>query len=177
MQTSSHPMQTHAMPLPDIKGLGGAIAGFVAGVAMAIIGALFALGSSNDIWLEAKQIAALVYGRSAVAEPGFVAGPVIVGTLIHFIVAIALGALFGILFRSVLRIPSTFGAPIVAGLIYSMLVWFLAYFIVLPILNPTLLDMYAPSFIFQHLAYGLVLGMVYMRLRSVPYRDDPRYAP
>jgi hypothetical protein len=165
------------MALPDIKGLGGAIAGFVAGVVMAIIGALFALGSSNDIWLEAKQIAAVVYGRAAVAEHSFVAGPVIVGTLIHFVVAIALGALFGILFRTVLRIPSTFGAPIVAGLIYSMLVWFVAYFIILPIVNPTLLDLYAPAFIFQHLAYGLTLGVVYMRLRSVPYNDDPSYAP
>jgi len=176
MQMSSHPMQPHAVALPDIKGLGGAIAGFIAGIVMAVIGALFALGSSHDIWLEAKQIAAMVYGSAAVAEPGFVAGPVIVGTLIHFLVAIGLGALFGILFRTVFHIPSTFGSPIVAGLIYSMLVWFLAYFIVLPVLNPTLLDMYAPAFILQHLAYGLVLGTVYMRLRSVPYLDNPNYA-
>ena len=175
MRTSSHPMQTRAVTLPDIKGLGGAIAGFIAGVVMAIIGALFALSSNNDIWLEAKQIAAMVYGPMAVAASGFVAGPVIVGTLIHFVVAIGLGALFGILFRSVFHIPSTFGAPIVAGLIYSMLIWFVAYFIFLPIINPTLLDMYAPNFIFQHLAYGLVLGIVYMILRSVPYNDDPRY--
>ncbi len=176
MRTSSNPIQTRAMVLPDIKGLGGAIAGLVAGVAMAIVGAAFALSSSNDIWLEAKQIAALVYGPAAVAMPGFVAGPVIVGTLIHFIVAIGLGAVFGILFRSVLHIPSTFGAPIVAGLIYGMLFWFLAYFIVLPIINPTLLDMYAPAFIFQHLVFGMVLGIVYLYLRPVPYHDDPRYA-
>lgn len=177
MHMPSHSMQPHALELPDIKGLGGAIAGFVAGVVMAVIGTLFALGRSNDLWLEAKQIAVIVYGSVAVHQSGFVAGPVLVGTMIHFVVAIALGALFGILFRTVLRIPSTFGAPIMAGLVYSMLVWFVAYFIVLPIINPTLLDLYAPAFILQHLAYGLTLGAVYLRLRSVPYTDDLRYAP
>lgn len=169
-------MQTRGSSLPNIPGLGGAIAGLIGGVAMAVTGALLALISRDDIWLEAKQIAALVYSPSVVEQPGFVAGPVIVGTLLHFIMAAVLGAVFGILFSRVLHMPSTFGSPVVAGLIYGMAVWFLTYFIVLPIVNPTLLDMYAPVFILQHIVYGMVTGLAYLRLRAVPYVDDPSYA-
>ena len=49
-------------PLPDVVGLGGAIAGLGGGLAMAIIAAIISLSLGHDIWLESKQIAAVVYG-------------------------------------------------------------------------------------------------------------------
>lgn len=176
MRSPSSAMQTQGSSLPNIPGLGGAIAGLIGGAAMAVAGALLALISRDDIWLEAKQISAFVYSPAVTEQAGFVAGPVIVGTLIHFIASILFGAAFGIIFGRILRIPSTFGSPVVAGLIYGMIVWFLAYFIILPITNPELLDMYAPVFILQHIVYGMVTGLAYLRLRHVPYVDDPGYA-
>ena len=170
MSSSSPAVRPIASPLPDIVGLGGAIAGLGGGLAMAVIAALISLSLGHDIWLESKQIAAVVYGQDAVAQPGFVAGPVIVGTVIHLFVSAALGAIFGIVTRRVLRLTSDYGVPVLAGLIYGLLVWLIAYFIVLPVVDPLLRETYAPSFIVQHIVYGAVTGLLYSWLRPEPYR-------
>jgi uncharacterized membrane protein YagU involved in acid resistance len=156
-------------PLPDVIGLGGVLAGLAGGVAMAIVAALLAAWMGQDIWHEPKRIAAIVYGPAAFAQAGFELGPVLVGTLIHLLVSALLGALFGIVTRRWLHMTSDFGAPVLAGLIYGMLIWLVAYFVVLPLLNPALLDIYAPAFIIQHVVYGVVMGLCYMLLRPEPY--------
>ena len=73
--------------------------------------------------------------------------------------------------RRVLRLTSDFGTPVVAGLIYGMLVWLIEYFLILPVLDPILLETYAPSFIIQHIVYGMVTGLLYMWLRPKPYDE------
>ena len=163
-----------ASSLPNIPGLGGAIAGLAGGLAMMVSGALIAGSMGRDMWLEARQISTVFYGSEALTAPGMLNAPVIVGTIVHFLIAAALGALFGIVSRRVLLLPSDFGAPVLAGLIYGMLVWMVAYFIILPFTDPALLDTYAPSFIVQNLVFGIVTGLVYARLRPSPYtRGEP----
>jgi hypothetical protein len=171
MRTSTPAIRPAASPLPDIVGLGGTIAGLVGGLAMAIVGAIISLTIGGDIWLESKQIAAAVYGPAALASSGFDAGPVLIGTLLHFVVSAAFGALFGIVMRRVLHLTSDFGTMVLAGLIYGMLLWLLAFFVILPLLNPTLLETYAPSFIIQHIVYGVVTGLAYTWLRPLPYNE------
>ena len=169
MSTSSPAVRPAVSPLPDIVGLGGAIAGLGGGVAMAIVGAIISASLNGDIWLESKQIAAILYGPAATAQAGFVAGPVIVGTLLHLIVSAVLGALFGITTRRVLHLTSEFGTLLMAGLIYGLLIWMAAYFVVLPSFNPSLRETYAPAFVVQHLVYGAVTGLIYTWLRPQPY--------
>lgn len=177
MKMTSTPSRTSFSPLPNITGLGGAIAGLAGGAAMLLIGAILSIVVGHDIWAEAKQIAAPLFGASTAMQPGFVAAPVIVGTIIHFLIAALLGALFGIVVRRVFHLPTAFGSSVVAGLIYGFAVWMLAYFVLLPIFNPVLAQgTYAPSFIIQHLVYGIVTGLVYSRLRTIPYVDESRYA-
>jgi hypothetical protein len=156
-------------PLPDVIGLGGALAGLAGGLAMAIVAALLSVAMGLDIWRQPKLIAAMIYGPSVIDSAGFAAGPVLLGSLIHMLVAALLGAVFGIVTRRMLHLTSDFWTPVLVGLIYGLLLWLAAYFIVLPIVNPLLLEMYAPAFIIQHLAYGLVTGLVYMWLRPEPY--------
>jgi hypothetical protein len=170
ISSSSRAIRPAVSPLPDVIGLGGAVAGLCGGIAMAIVGALVSVSMGDDIWLESKQIAAVVYGASAIAQPGFVVGPVLVGTLIHLIVSALLGAIFGIIIRRLLHLTSDFGTPVLAGLIYGMFIWMLGFFVILPIVNPLLLQSYTPAFIIQHMVYGLVTGMVYTWLRPDPYR-------
>lgn len=162
---SSPSLHSPMSRVPDVVGLGGALAGLGGGMAMVIVGMLLAAVLRQDVWLEPKQIAAVVYGPGAVAQPGFVAGPVLLGTLIHFITAAAAGALFGIVVRRWLKLPSDLGTPTLAGLAYGLLLWCVAYFVVLPVINPLLLDSYAPAFIIQHLVYGAVTGLLYTWLR------------
>ncbi|HJZ48709.1 MAG TPA: DUF6789 family protein [Roseiflexaceae bacterium] len=156
-------------PLPDIIGLGGALAGLIGGLAMALVAALMAFVQRQDIWREAKAISIVVLGPQAAAQPGFAALPVLTGTLIHLIIAMLLGALFGIVTRRWLHLPSDFGIPLVAGLSYGLLVWLIAYFVVLPLADPWLLDSYAPAFIVQHIVYGSVTGLCYAWLQPSPY--------
>ncbi len=151
-------------PIPDIVGLGGALAGLGGGIAMALVGGIIALSSATDIWQTSKLIAGAI-GGSPIVAPGFDAGPVILGTLMHIAFSMIMGALFGIVFRRTLKLPSGFGLPIVGGLIYGLAIWFVAYFMVLPALNSGLLQVYAPAFIIQNLTYGVVLGLIYTYLR------------
>ena len=139
---------------------------------MAVIGAIISISLDGDVWLEAKQIAATLYGASAATAPGFTAGPIIVGTLLHLLVSTIFGALFGIITRRILHLTSDFGTLLMAGLIYGMLIWMVDFFIVLPIFNPLLLQTYAPAFIIQHLVYGAVTGLLYTWLRPQPYNTE-----
>jgi uncharacterized YccA/Bax inhibitor family protein len=156
-------------PLPDIIGLGGALAGLIGGLAMALVAALISLAQRQDIWREAKAIATVVLGAQAVAQPGFAVRPVLIGTLIHLITAMLLGAIFGIVIRRWLQLPSDFGIPVVAGLAYGLLIWLIAYFVALPLADPRLLESYAPAFVVQHIVYGSVTGLCYAWLRPSPY--------
>ena len=154
-------------PLPDIPGLGGAIAGLIGGAAMMIVGALLASSVGNDIWLEALQIATMIYGPAALTDLGI--GPIIVGTLLHLLISALFGAIFGIVSRRWLRLPSDYGMPVLIGMSYGIMIWLVAYFVVLPLVNPAMLTTYAPSFIIQNLVYGIVTGLVYTQLRPSPY--------
>ena len=163
--------EPRAARLPNIPGLGGAIAGLGGGLAMMFVAALLSASLGEDIWQEARQIAEPFYGPAALAPAGL-SSAVVVGTIVHFLASAAFGAIFGVGSRRILRLPSDYGVQVLAGLIYGLLIWVLAYFIVLPILNPSLLGTYAPSFIIQHLAYGVVTGLLYSQLRPAPYAQS-----
>ncbi len=169
MGSVARPTRVVASLLPDSIGLGGALAGLAGGLAMALVAALISFVEPQDIWREAKAIASVVLGAQAVAKAGFAALPVLIGTLIHLIIAMLLGAIFGIVTRRWLQLPSDFGIPVVAGLAYGLLVWLVAYFVALPVVDPWLLDSYAPAFIVQHIVYGSVTRLCYAWLRPCPY--------
>jgi hypothetical protein len=128
---------------------------------------MLASSGGNDFWLESRQIATMIFGPAALTDSGI--GPVLVGTLLHLAISALLGAVFGIVSRRWLRLPSDYGTPVLTGMIYAMMVWLAAYFLILPLLNPFLLETYAPSFIIQNLVYGIVTGLVYTILRPAPY--------
>jgi len=156
-------------PLPNILGLGGALAGLAGGAAMMLVAALLVGARGADIWLQAKAVASLVLGSAALAPAGFALVPVLVGTIIHLAVSALLGALFEIGSRRIARLPSDFGVPAVTGLAYGLLIWLAAYFVVAPALSPLFLAIYAPALIIQHVVFGTIAGMTYAGLRLQPY--------
>ena len=154
--------------LPDVIGLKGALAGVGGGLAMAVVAALLTWSLDQDIWLQPKAIAAFVLGSGATA-PGFAAVPVLLGTLIHLAVSALLGAAFEVVVGRLLRLPSDLGAPLLTGLVYGMVTWLVAYFVIVPVLSPQLLEVYAPAFIIQHIVYGVVTSLLYAYMRPRPY--------
>lgn len=163
-----HLMQRQSVaPLPRVPGLAGALAGLAGGIAMALGSIALAGLYGADLWFQLKAIASLVLGSAAVAQAGFVAGPVLLGLAIHLAASALLGALFGATIRY-LRLPSDYGVPAVAGLVFGLLLWLLAYMTV-PALIPQLMAVYAPAWIMQHIIYGTVTGMAHAALRPRPY--------
>ncbi len=157
--------------LPDIVGLGGAVAGFLTGVAMIVISPLLSWLSGIGVWEPPKHIAATIYGPALLDTPGFVLLPVVAGTLIHLLTATLFGSLFGILIHRVLRLSTDFGLPIYMGIAYGLLCFFVANFIILPMVNPTLDHSYMAPVMVQHLVFGMGLGLFYAVIRPQPYTE------
>ena len=111
----------------------GALAGLVGGVMMAIVGAILALAIGDDLWKAPKLIATFVVSPDSVAAPGFLAGPVIIGSMIHLALSVLFGVGFGILTTRIWKMPLAYGAPMVFGFVYGLAIWLIAYFIVLPL--------------------------------------------
>jgi hypothetical protein len=146
----------------------GALAGLFGGLVMTGGALLLAAWYGFDVWFQLKAIGSLILGPAAMAQAGFVAGPVLAGLLIHLVVSALLGALFGVFTRRVWRLPSDYGAPAVSGLVFGLLLWLVAY-LALSTLLPQLMAISAPAFIIQHIGFGTALSMAYARLRPQPY--------
>ncbi len=133
--------------------VGGIIAGAVMALAMAGWGALTGMG----VWFPVNLIAATVL-RHLQNEPlemlsQFYLAGAVVGTLIHLGLSIVLGFIFATL------LPTLPGSAILWSLIIGPVLWFIAQYLALPLVNPrmgALVD--HPSFAIAHVIYSLVLG-------------------
>jgi hypothetical protein len=157
-----------ATPLPSILGLGGALAGLAGGAAMIGSAALLATAYGYDVWFQLKVVASVLLGPAAHVTMGFDAIPVLVGLLVHLLVAAMLGAGFEIAAHRWLRLPSDYGMSAIGGLSFGLLIWLLAYLFV-PMVAPYLMAVAAPAFIIQHLVYGTVTGLLFGTLWPQPY--------
>ena len=171
MSTSTRTAIPGTSPLPDIVGLGGAIAGLIGGLAMALVGAIISAWLGGDIWLEveADRRYRLRHSRDGPAR-------------VRRRASAGWNAAAPDRFRSARRTFQHRHTPLAAADLgvrdatadrhdlSGMLIWLVAYFLVLPILNPVLMLTYAPVFIVQHLVYGeSVTGLAYTWLRPQPY--------
>jgi len=159
---------TRRRQIPDVVGLGGAVAGFLAGAVMVLLSPILSLLTGISIWEPPKIIAATVYGPSVVNTAGFDPGPVMTGTIIHFVISIVLGAIFGIITHRILHMTTDFGLPALIGLCYGLAIFFVAYFII-PLINPTVNEYGMAPVIAQNMAFGICLGIFYSLVRPHPY--------
>jgi hypothetical protein len=159
---------THRRHIPDVVGLGGAVAGFLAGAVMVLLSPVLSLLTGISVWEPPKVIAATIYGSAATSTPGFDLVPVVTGTVIHFVISIVLGIIFGIITNRVLHLTTDFGLPALIGLCYGLIIFFVAYFII-PLINPTVNEYGMAPVIAQNMAFGICLGIFYSLVRPQPY--------
>jgi uncharacterized membrane protein YagU involved in acid resistance len=157
--------------LPDVAGLGGAVAGFLAGAIMVVLSPILSVLNGITIWEPPRLIAATVLGSSALDSTGFAVGPVLVGLVLHMITSVVLGFIFGLVLNRVLHLTTDFGLPIYAGLVYGMLIFFVAYFVILPLVNPEFANYSMGPLIAQNVVFGIFLGIFYMMVRPKPYTN------
>lgn len=146
----------------------GAVAGTLAGGAMAVF--LMVLGTWRGIgWLGVPQgIAGLFYGWSAVGGGG---PPAFWGLVLHFAVSVVLGVLFAaIVHRNAEPLVS-----VTAGLLFGVAVWALMTWVVLRVVDRPLADLVdhmAFGWLAAHVVYGLVLGSA-SQLRGIAAGEKP----
>lgn len=133
----------------------GAIAGVVAGIAQGMLVMAYTLMARSDALLPLKEIGALV------TRPNWQTNTsALVGLLIHMMFTAALGIAFGLMV--VILNLDGLGLLAIVGMGVGLVDWIIARYVVLPAVDPVLLDVFAtPMGLVGHLMYGLVLGVVF----------------
>lgn len=137
----------------------GILGGIVAGMVMAMVAMLYALIAEGDLLAPVTQMAALFLGGDSGSALG-----IVVGLMLHMMAAAAFGAVFVLLTRLVVRtdwLLSDAGLVPVAvpAMVYILVEWAVAAFVVLPIVDRPLLATFASiGGLAAHAMYGLVLA-------------------
>ncbi len=159
----------------------GAIAGMVAGVMMAMyamIASTTFLG--QGFFTPLYGIASPLLGPGAMMQSMkagiyFTAGPALLGLIFHMLWSALYGMLFALL---VLFLRLRGMMALLAGLVYGLVVLLIMSFIVLPIVGaatmPTTIGW--PSFIVEHLIFGMVLGLWFLARSGTVSRVTARPA-
>jgi len=171
MQNAADRAKTATRIVPDVIGLGGALAGFMAGLVMVALSPILSVLNGISIWEPPRLIASTVMGSAALNGTGFEFTPIFVGFVLHMITSTVLGALFGIVSNRVLHLTTDFGMPLYVGLCYGLIIFFIAYFVILPLTGSAVGDDYVGALIAQNMVFGICLGLFYTVLRPRPYHN------
>jgi len=131
-------------------------AGALAGLAMlATLGAAFAL-AGRGFWSPLKLTAVPIFGPSALLN-GLRA--VIAGLALHMAISLAMAAIFAVGSVWLIgRVRPLAGAFV--GVLYGLIVWFVAQHVILPATYPLVAEGFSGwAFAASHLIYGLVVGV------------------
>lgn len=142
----------------------GVMASLVAEAVFIVMAAMVSWIRGMDPWMVTRVPAAFLLGPAAVQPPGFVAGDVLLGLLMH----LWMGILVGLIYAALL--PRLGLSPVAGGLITAVVLYLMGFWL-LPLLFPVWL---APFWLppvgkvlqaLAHAVYGVVFGLAYSRLR------------
>jgi hypothetical protein len=162
------PLRTH----PISAGLKGGLAG---SIAMAVLACAYGLLKAGSIWYPINLLAASVYAESLKLGPArlntFHADSFAIALVLHALVSIAVGLLYGAMLPMFARRPILLGgliAPVLwSGLLYSMLS------LLDPLLNSHIDWLW---FVASQVAFGIVAGLVVVRQPRVATRENVAFA-
>jgi hypothetical protein len=162
------PLRTH----PISAGLKGGLAG---SIAMAVLACAYGLLRAGSIWYPINLLAASVYAESLKLGPArlntFHADSFAIALVLHALVSITVGLLYGAMLPMFARRPILLGgliAPVLwSGLLYSMLS------LLDPLLNSHIDWVW---FLASQVAFGIVAGLVVVRQPRVATRENVAFA-
>ena len=137
---------------------GGAIAGFIGGVAIIAWMGIITAAQGGDLWAPLKMAAFPFLGDRALL-PGFDPVALFASTIVHFLVSVGWGVLFGIATYGLSR-PVT----LLASVPFGIVVWLVMFYIVLPLVGAReLLAMVSPALAAaEHLVFGLFTAIGFL---------------
>lgn len=101
----------------------------------------------------------------------FDAVALVLGLAGHMMNSIVLAAVFGLVAA---RFAHQGGKLIIAGVLYGILVWAVMWFVVLPLVDPLMLNLNGLVFLVGHMMWGAALGFLWTRV--TPESEDEHAA-
>jgi hypothetical protein len=153
---------------PVSAGIKGGIAG---SVAMAVLACAYGALKVGSIWYPINLLAAVIYRESLRLGPAqlysFHADAFAIAFILHGLVSIFVGLLYGAM------LPMFPRRPIVLGGLIAPALWSGLLYTILGLLNPLLashIDWF--WFVASQVAFGIVAGLVVLRQESIPTREN-----
>jgi len=157
---------------PISAGMKGGLAG---SIAMAVLACAYGVLKAGSIWYPINLLAAVVYRESLRLGPAqlysFHADSFTLALLLHGLVSILVGLLYGAM------LPMLPRRPIVVGGLVAPVLWSGLLYTILGLLNPLLathIDWF--WFVASQVAFGIVAGLVVVRQESIPTRENVSFA-
>lgn len=143
---------------------GGAIAGVVGGLAIALIAILGNLAQGRGFWLGLKGASAVFLGPARASAPGFDPSAVLLGVVIHFGVAMFWGMLFALVVYGASR-----ATTIAAGIGWGFVVWVGMYYVALPLVGLAQMARAVPvgAAIVEHVIFGVATALGFLPYQRV----------
>jgi hypothetical protein len=134
------------------------VAGLVASVVMGMLEMLYEAVAGAGFWSPIVFIAATILrDLQAVTIPvPFLPVPVVLGLMGHMMNSVILGIIFAVFVAP--RIHG-FGGLVAVGVVWSLVVFALMWFVVVPLVDPVMLKLNGTFFAIAHMMWGAVLGV------------------
>lgn len=153
---------------PISAGVKGGLAG---SIAMAVLACAYGVLKAGSVWYPINLLAAVVYRESLRLGPAqlysFHADAFAIAFILHGLVSIFVGLLYGAM------LPMFPRRPIVLGGLIAPVLWSGLLYTILGLLNPLLanhIDWF--WFVASQVAFGIVAGLVVVRQESIPTREN-----
>ena len=149
----------------------GVKGGLTGSMAMAVLACAYGVLKAGSIWYPINLLAAVIYRESLTLGPAqlysFHADAFAIAFVLHGVVSILVGLLYGAM------LPMFPRRPIVLGGLIAPVLWSGLLYTTLGLLNPLLathIDWF--WFVASQVAFGIVAGLVVVRQASIPTREN-----
>jgi len=141
------------------------IAGIVSSIAMAMMEMVYEGLFGVGFWSAPVFISATILrDLQVVALPVvFTFVPVVLGMIGHMMNSVILSSVFVGLFR---RFAHSLLSGVIVGALYALIIFFAMWFVVLPFINPLMLNLNPIVFALSHMIWGAILGALVARRES-----------
>src|SRR5262249_19852061 len=136
-----------------------ALAGLIASLVLGMLEMLYESIAGAGFWAPVVFITATILrSLQSVSIPvGFQPLPVLLGLMGHMMNSVILAFVFAWLIAPRLR---SLSALVVAGVVYSVVVFAAMWFGILPLIDPAMLKLSGLVFLISHMMWGVALGLV-----------------
>jgi hypothetical protein len=172
VETLEEGMPGHRLTLPEKihPYSAGAKGGFVGAFTMTVPALIYTLVSHHGLWFPLNMLVGMVMqlphlpdgSLDIAALEQFRFSWFVIGVVIHGVISVTLGLMYGVM------LPMLPGRPLVWGGLIAPLLWTGATYSFMGVLNPALHSVvHWPSFIASQFVYGLTVGFVVLRSEEV----------